>query len=110
MEVTGQLHTSAALPPVPIAIRIQSASETPDGFRNLKTSLPATQRFHTDIHRAQCCLNSPWTWECICVNKFFHFALKRYLISKTVRYFWSTCIISTNVRDQSCRPRQGGVL
>jgi len=26
------------------------------------------------------------TWECICVNKFFHFALKRYFISKTVRF------------------------
>jgi hypothetical protein len=27
----------------------------------------------------------------VCVNKFFHFALKRYFISKTVTCFWSTC-------------------
>jgi len=27
----------------------------------------------------------------ICVNKFFHFALKRYFISKAVRCFWRTC-------------------
>jgi hypothetical protein len=26
------------------------------------------------------------------VNEFFHFALKRYFISKTVRCFWCTCI------------------
>jgi hypothetical protein len=62
----------------------------PDGFWNLKTSLPATRRFHTDSC-AQCCLEFSWdgnvaTW----VNKIFHFAFKRYLISKTVRYIWGT--------------------
>jgi hypothetical protein len=25
-------------------------------------------------------------WECVCVNKFLHFALKRYFISKNVRF------------------------
>jgi hypothetical protein len=29
----------------------------------------------------------------ICVNKFFHFALKRYLISKTVRFSGAPCTI-----------------
>jgi hypothetical protein len=32
---------------------LQSAPETPHGFRNLKTSLPATRRFHTDSHYAE---------------------------------------------------------
>jgi hypothetical protein len=32
-----------------------------DSFWNLKTILYATRRFHTDSHRAQCCLNSPRT-------------------------------------------------
>jgi hypothetical protein len=36
-------------------VLIQSAPETRDGFSNLKTSLPATRRFYTDSHRAQCC-------------------------------------------------------
>jgi hypothetical protein len=31
-----------------------------DCFWNLKTSLPATRRFHTDSHRAQCCLEFSW--------------------------------------------------
>jgi len=39
-----------------LTMLIQDAPETPDGFWNLKTSLPATQNFHTDSHRAQCCL------------------------------------------------------
>jgi hypothetical protein len=29
----------------------------------------------------------------ICVNKFFHFALKLYFISKTVKCFWHTCML-----------------
>jgi hypothetical protein len=65
--------------------------ETPDGFLNLKTSLPAMQRFHTDSHRAQCCLEFSWHVNVsICVNEFFHFALKRYFSSKTFRCFWRT--------------------
>jgi hypothetical protein len=48
------------------------------------------RRFHTDIHRAQCCLELVETWEYVRVNNFFffHFALKRYFVSKTLRYFW----------------------
>jgi hypothetical protein len=60
-----------------------------DDFWNLKTSLPATLRFHTDSHRAQCCSEFSWHGNVsVCVNKFFHFALKHYFISKTVRCFW----------------------
>jgi hypothetical protein len=63
----------------------------PNGFWNLKTILHAFQRFHTESHRAQCCLEFSWHGNIsICVNKFFHFALKCYFISKTVRYFWRT--------------------
>jgi hypothetical protein len=65
--------------------------ETPDGFWNIKTSLPATRCFHIDSHHAQCCLEFNWHGNVsICDNKFFHFALKRCFISKTVRCFWST--------------------
>jgi len=61
----------------------------PNGFWNLKTSLPAMRRFRTDSHRAQCCLEFSWHGNVsICGNKCFHFALKRYFISKTVRCFW----------------------
>jgi hypothetical protein len=38
---------------------------TPNSFWNLKTRLPATRRFHTDSHREQSCLDSPWKWDCI---------------------------------------------
>jgi len=70
---------------------VQGAPETSDGFWNLKTSLPATQHFHTDNHCSQCCLEFSWHGNVsICVNKFFHFALKHYFISKTVRCFWCT--------------------
>jgi len=47
--------------------------------------------FYTDSHHAQCYLKFSWVWALvICVNNFFHFALKRYFIWKTVRYFWRT--------------------
>jgi len=47
--------------------------------------LPATRRFHTDSHRVQCCLEFSWDGTVsVYVNEFFHFALKRYFISKTV--------------------------
>jgi hypothetical protein len=60
-------------------------------FWNLKICLPAMQYFHTDSHCAQCCLEFSWHENVsICINKFFHFALKRYFISKTVRCFWHT--------------------
>jgi hypothetical protein len=69
-------------------------SETPNGFLNLKTSLPTMQCFHTDRHHVQCCLEFSWDGNVsVCVNKFFHFALKCYFISKTVRCFWHTCIM-----------------
>jgi hypothetical protein len=64
-----------------------------DGFWNLKASLPATRRFHTDNHRAQCCLVFSWHGNIIfCVNKCFHFAIKLYFISKTVRFSGALCI------------------
>jgi len=51
------------------------------------------RRFHTDSHRAQCCLEFSWDGNVsTCVNKIFHFAFKRYLISKTVSCFWCTLI------------------
>jgi len=34
--------------------------ETPDGFRNLKTSLTVMRCFHADSHHAQCCLVFSW--------------------------------------------------
>jgi len=53
--------------------RCTECARKSDCFWNVKTSLPATLRFHTDSHRSQCSLNSPRTWECTCGNKFFHF-------------------------------------
>jgi hypothetical protein len=49
------------------------------------------QCFHTDSHCAQCCVEFTWAGAMVsAVNKFFHFALKRYFILKIVRCFWST--------------------
>jgi hypothetical protein len=61
---------------------ILSAPENLTVFLNLKTSLPAMRRFHTDTHRTQCCLEFRRHGNVsICVNKFLHFALKRYFIT-----------------------------
>jgi hypothetical protein len=65
---------------------VQGAPETPVGFWNLIRSLPAT--------RAQCCLNPPLTWECICVNIFFSLCLKRYL-KKNIRCLWRILYLRT---------------
>jgi hypothetical protein len=43
------------------------------------------------VHSAVWSLVEKETW-LICVNNFFHFALKLYFISKTIRCFWFTCI------------------
>jgi hypothetical protein len=68
------------------------APEAPDGFLNLKTSFPATRRFHTVIvHGVVWSLVQMERW-LICINKFFHLALKRYLNSKTVRFSGALCI------------------
>jgi hypothetical protein len=62
-----------------------------NSFWNLKSSLPATRRFHTDSYRAQRSLEFSWHGNIsFCVNNFFHFALKRHFISRTVRCFWCT--------------------
>jgi len=44
----------------------QDAPQTPNGFWNLKPSLPATRHFHTDSHCAQCCLE--FSWDGVLVN------------------------------------------
>ena len=38
----------------------QSASKTPDGFWNFKTSVPAMRRFRTDRYQVQWCLEFSW--------------------------------------------------
>lgn len=39
---------------------IQGAPKTPQGFWNLKTSVPVTRRFHTNRHHVQWCLEFSW--------------------------------------------------
>jgi hypothetical protein len=69
-----------------------------DGFWNLKNSLPATRRFHTDSHRAQCCLEFSWDRNVsICVNKLFHFCLKMLFHFRKFGDFWRTCTSISNI-------------
>jgi len=69
-----------------------TCARKPDGFWNLKTSLPATRRYRTVSHCAQSCFEFSWHGN-VSVLIMFYICQNSYFVLKTVRYFWRTLYI-----------------